>query len=370
MSSQNPVPYFPTPPNEYNKSYMAQVIRAFAVFAQQVNNPGPIRGTTLTLNPSGEKIDAGEFSWNVNDATADLTMEYGVTQQIGMETYARVSNTTGTTIPNGTVVGFAGATSEALLVSPYIADGTMPSLYVLGVMTHDLPDSGQKGYCTTWGFVRDLNTSAFAAGDILYASPTTAGALTKTKPTAPNNVTPVAACVVSDAVNGVIFVRPTIEQQKYYGVFSDTTTQTPVAAYTPYAMTFNTTDFALGFARGAPTSRIVAPTSGLYNFQFSAQLTSSNASAKTVWIWIRKNGIDVSNSGGEVSITGNGEDLVAAWNWIVSMNATDYLEIMYASSDVAVSITAHAVNTGANGTPTFARPAVPSVILTVTEVQL
>lgn len=370
MSSQNPVPYFPTPPNEYNKSYMAQVIRAFAVFAQQVNNPGPIRGTTLTLNSEGEKIASGEFSWNTVDATADLTMEYGVTQQIGMETYARVGNTTGVTIPNGTVVGFAGATPEALLVSPYIANGTVPSLYLLGVMTHDLPDSGQKGYCTTWGFVRGLNTSAFTPGDILYASPTTAGALTKVKPTAPNNVTPVAACITSSATAGVIFVRPTIEQQRYYGVFSDTTTQTPVAAYTPYAMTFNTTDFALGFSRGTPTSRIIAPTSGLYNFQFSAQLTSSNASAKTFWIWIRKNGVDVPNTGGEVSITGNDTDIVASWNWVVSMSANDYLEIMYASSDVAVSIAAHAANTGANGTPTFARPAVPSVILSVTEVQL
>lgn len=370
MASNVPVPYFPTPPGEYNRNYMDQVIRAFAVFAQQVNNPGPLRATTLTLNPTGSKIEAGEFSWNTTDDTADLTMEYGVVQQIGMETYARVGNTTGVTIPNGTVVGFAGATSDALLVSPYIANGTMPSLYILGVMTHDLPDSGQKGYCTTWGFVRGVNTSAFTAGDILYASPTTAGALTKVKPTAPNNVTPVAACVTSSATDGVIFVRPTIEQQRYYGVFSDTTTQSPVAAYTPYAMTFNTTDFALGFSRGTPTSRIIAPTSGLYNFQFSAQLTSSNASTKTVWIWIRKNGVDLPNTNSEVSLSANGEDMVVAWNWIVSMNANDYFEIMYASSDTAVSIAAFAANTGANGTPTFARPAVPSVILTVTEVQL
>lgn len=369
MSTSNPVPYFPTPPQAYDRTYMAQLVRAFAVFAQQVNNPGPIRGTTLTLNPTGEKIAAGEFSWNTTDDTADLTMEYGVVQQIGMETYARVGNTTGVTIPNGTVVGFSGATANALLVTPYIANGTVPSLNVLGVMTHDLPDSGEKGYCTTWGFVRGLNTSAFTAGQILYASATTAGALTATKPTAPNNVIPVAACIVSDTTNGVIFVRPTVEQQQYYGAFSDTTTQAPAAAYTPYGITFNTTDFALGFSRGTPTSRIVAPASGLYNFQFSAQLTSSNASAKTVWIWPRKNGVDIPNSNSEVSLSANGEDMVVAWNWVVSMNANDYFEIMYASSDTAISLSAHAATTGANGTATFARPAVPSIILTVTEVQ-
>lgn len=349
---------------------MDQLVRAFAVFAQQVNNPGPLRATTLTLNPTGDKIPAGQFSWNTTDDTADLTMEYGVTQQIGMETYARVGNTTGVTIPNGTVVGFAGATTEALLVSPYIADGTVPSLYVLGVMTHDLPDSGEKGYCTTWGFVRGLNTSAFSAGDILYASPTTAGALTKTKPTAPNNVIPVAACVVSDTTNGVIFVRPAIEQQRYYGVFSDTVSLTPAAIYTPYTIPFNTTDFALGFSRGTPTSRIVASAAGLYNFQFSAQLTSSNSSAKNMWIWPRKNGVDIPNSNSEVTLTGNGDDLVVSWNWVVSMGASDYFELVYAVSDTAISIVAKAAETGAVGTATFARPAVPSVILTVTQVQL
>lgn len=49
MSSSNPVPYFPSPPEAYNKSYMAQVVRAFAVFAQQVNNPGPTQATTIVL---------------------------------------------------------------------------------------------------------------------------------------------------------------------------------------------------------------------------------------------------------------------------------------------------------------------------------
>jgi hypothetical protein len=49
MSTGTPVPYFPTPPADYDRVYMAQVIRAFAVFAQQVNNPGPLRATTITL---------------------------------------------------------------------------------------------------------------------------------------------------------------------------------------------------------------------------------------------------------------------------------------------------------------------------------
>jgi len=49
MPSNNPVPYFPVPPPEYNRNYMAQLVRAFSVFVQQVNNPGDARFTRLNL---------------------------------------------------------------------------------------------------------------------------------------------------------------------------------------------------------------------------------------------------------------------------------------------------------------------------------
>lgn len=309
------------------------------------------------------------LGWNSVDETLNLGMANGVTQQIGQEYYARVANTTGVTIPNGTVVGFAGATTDALLVEPYLADGSHPTLYILGVMTHDLPDSGDKGYCTVWGFVRDLDTSAFAAGDILYASPTVAGAFTNVKPTAPDNVVPVAACIVSHPTAGVIFVRPTIEQQQYYGTFSDTTKQLLSAIYTPQAVTFNTTEVALGVSRGTPTSRIVTSVSGFYNFQFSAQISSSNANTKKLWIWPRINGVDIPDSNSEITLAGSGTVLVPAWNWTASMNANDYFEIMWAADDVGAELVSIAAQTGANGTINFARPAVPSMILTVTQIQ-
>ena len=138
-------------------------------------------------------------------------MEYGVVQQIGLEYYARVENATGVTIPKGSVVGFAGVSANNVIsVTPYLADGSTPSLYILGVMAHDLPNASQIGYCTVWGHVACIDTSAFSVGDILYASPTVAGDFTATKPTAPDNVIPLAAVLEADATNGEIFVRPTI----------------------------------------------------------------------------------------------------------------------------------------------------------------
>ena len=49
MPSNSPAPFFPTPPGEYNRQYMAQLVRAFSVFVQQVNNPGDAVFATVQL---------------------------------------------------------------------------------------------------------------------------------------------------------------------------------------------------------------------------------------------------------------------------------------------------------------------------------
>lgn len=154
-----------------------------------------------------------------------------------------------------------------------------------------------------------------------------------------------------------------------FGVFSDTTTQTAAAIYTPQAVTFDTTDAADGFSRGSPTSRIVAARKGHFNFQYSLQISSGSASNKKIWIWPRLNGVDVVNSGGEISISGANTFLVPSWNWVLLLNPNDYFQLMFAVEDTNIQVSAAAAATGANGTINFARPAVPSAILTVTEAQ-
>jgi hypothetical protein len=318
--------------------------------------------------PNSQRI--ARMSWDNNSQTAKIGLDYSVLQRVGLDTYARVENTTGSTIPKGDVVGFAGVGPGGVLsVEPYIADGSVPSLYILGVMAHDLPNSGEIGYCSVWGHIEGIDTSAFSVGDVLYASPTTPGALTATKPTAPDEAIPVAAVLVDDATDGAVFVRPTVEQDRHYGVFSDTTTQTPAAVYTPYAVTFDTTDYASGVSIGSPTSEVNVSQSGLYRFDFSLQIESGSASAKKLWIWPRVNGTDIPNSNSEITVSGSNTVLVPAWLWVLSMNANDYFELMYAVDDTNISIVAKAAQAGSTGTATFARPAVPSAILEVTQVQ-
>jgi len=229
-------------------------------------------------------------------------------------------------------------------------------------MTHDLPDSGQKGYCTVFGFVREVNTSAFTLGDILYASPTVAGAFTNVKPTAPNNVVPVAAVLQVGTTDGIIFVRPTIQQQLYYGEFTKTDSQSPAATNTAYALTFTTALLANGVSIGTPTSRVYIEQAGLYNLACSVQITSTNSSQKAVWVWLRKNGTtDLPNSARIASITLNNGYLVVTLNNIASLLANDFIEVMYASDSTSISIATVAATAFA--------PAAPAVILAVTQTE-
>jgi hypothetical protein len=331
--------------------------------------PPLLNSNTLNTNYLDFEVDApstpmmGRMGWNNIDQTLNLGMEYDVVQQIGLETYARVANFTGVTIPNGTVVGFTGAVPDsALSVAPYLANGATNTLYIVGVMTHDLPDSGEKGYCTTWGFVRDVDTSGFTLGDILYASPTVAGAFTNVKPTAPNNVVPVAAVLQIGTTDGVIFVRPTIEQQIYYGEFTKTNSQSPAVINTAYPLLFNTTQIANGVYVGATTSQVYVAQAGLYNLATSVQITSGNSSQKSVWVWLRKNGTtDLPNSARIASITLNNGYLVVTLNVIASLLAGDFIEVMYAADNTNVSIATVAATAFA--------PAAPAVILAVTQTE-
>jgi hypothetical protein len=284
------------------------------------------------------------------------------TENAALTQYTVVENTTGSTIPKGSVVGFVGVgANNVLSVAPYLADGSSPSLYILGVMAEELPDSGATGLCCVWGNVSGINTSAFSVGDVLYASPTVAGGFTNVKPTAPDNVIPIAAVLVDSATAGDIFVRPTIEQQKYYGEFTKTSDQSPAVINTAYALTFDNSDISEGISIGSPASRIVVVQSGLYQFDATVQISSSSSSAKTVWLWFRKNGTDVANSARLVTININNGYTAVSMSEFFSLAANDRIEIMFAANDTAITVD--------NVAATAFAPAAPAVVLAVSQIQ-
>lgn len=159
------------------------------------------------------------------------------------------------------------------------------------------------------------------------------------------------------------FTVPDAPPAAYYGSFYDTTTQSITSTASAYAMTFNTTDISNGISI-VSGSQVLFNNAGIYNVQFSAQLQRSNSGTDTVEIWPGVNGSYIPWSNGIVTMTGgaNANPLIAAWNYIISVNAGEYFSLYWRASDTHISITSSASSTAPN------RPAIPSIILTAVQV--
>jgi hypothetical protein len=142
------------------------------------------------------------------------------------------------------------------------------------------------------------------------------------------------------------------------GAFNSTITQSGSAAVSQ-SMTFNNTDITQGVTLNGGGTQLTLTNSGTYNIQFSAQVLAGTG-ADTIWIWLKKNGTNVSNTATKL-VLANNEASVAAWNFVVPAVGTDYFELVWQSVDGHATLLTEA----ASGN----YPAIPSVIVTVTQVR-
>lgn len=145
-----------------------------------------------------------------------------------------------------------------------------------------------------------------------------------------------------------------------HGAFSSDQDQTAIVN-TATLMTLNTTDFASGISIN--NSEITVTNAGIYNLQFSAQFQNTDTAFQDVYIWLKQNGTDITGSTGFVSIpnrhAGTDGHSIVGWNYFLSMNANDYVEIYWSVPNVAVTIQ----HLAASGTPT--KPSTQSVVATL-----
>jgi hypothetical protein len=198
-----------------------------------------------------------------------------------------VRNSSGVSMPKGSVVYINGATGNKPTVALSQANSDATSAQTLGLLQSTLANNAE-GNVIIVGAVTDLNTSAFTEGQQLYLSPTTAGAYTATKQYAPNHLVYVGVVTRSHVSLGTIEVKVQngYEMDELHnvsaqspsnndGLFYNTTTSlwekksiTTVLGYTPY----NGTDTSIKalFSASAPLSY----SNGVYGI--SQATTSSN----------------------------------------------------------------------------------------------
>jgi len=148
-----------------------------------------------------------------------------------------------------------------------------------------------------------------------------------------------------------------------HGAFSSSVDQT-TTANTATLMTLNTTDFASGVS--IDSSKITVAFAGIYNLQFSTQFQNTDNQIQDISIWLRQNGTDIAGSTGLVSIPARksasaGEEAhqITGWNYYVSMNEADYIQIYWSTTLASVTIQAYNASTGP------VRPSTQSVVATL-----
>ena len=154
-----------------------------------------------------------------------------------------------------------------------------------------------------------------------------------------------------------------IVYNRVYGQWVQNGPITPAAANTSYVFAPGTATDS-NIATIVSTSRITPGAAGFYNLQFSLQWNNSDNTEHTFYVWLRKNGVNVTNSAGKI-VCLKSADGVNSWNYVLnSANTTDYWELAYQVSNTAITFPYVA----AQGTAPNDIPGVPALITTLTPV--
>lgn len=149
---------------------------------------------------------------------------------------------------------------------------------------------------------------------------------------------------------------------KLFGSFYQGETQSGFTPNTIYALSASSTSDNTGITV-VDNTKFTVSSGGTFNLQFSAQLQKlQGGSSETITIWLRINGNDVPWSSTNLTFANNNVLTVAAWNFVTPLNAGDYLQLMFSTTDVEIIL----FGSPAVGAPT--RPGIPSLIVTVVQI--
>jgi len=143
-------------------------------------------------NYSGSVHGEGTVHWSSEDGCLEIGMPGGnVRAQIPMEVYfpRQVINQTGSDMTNGQLVYVSGGSGNNAYITLANADSEVTGANTIAMLTEDI-DDGSRGWVTTFGLVRDVNTDGIEPGTELFLD-TTDGGYTSTMPEHPNLVVPI-----------------------------------------------------------------------------------------------------------------------------------------------------------------------------------
>lgn len=160
----------------------------------------------LNNAPDSLPTTAGTMYWDDANGTVDVILKGGnYIQRIGQDLPVLVKKDDSTGLEKGKVVYSKGSDGSNTTVLYAQANAEATSSKTFGVLVEN-KSGGSKGYCVTFGYAENIDTSALTEGATVYLSGSVAGGMTTTKPQAPTHLVTIGRCIRQHATQGVIFV--------------------------------------------------------------------------------------------------------------------------------------------------------------------
>jgi hypothetical protein len=277
---------------------------------------GSISQTIVNVSGITGDIATAKLFWDDGDGVLSNGLKGGnVTLQVGTQQYARVYNDSGTTLTKGQVVYISGAQGNRVAVKLARADLEATSFGTIGLVAETMTN-GAEGFIIVSGALYKLNTTGLVAGATVYVSPTTAGAVTTTKPQAPDQLVVVGWVERVDNIVGSIYVK--IDNGYELDELHDV--------------------------------RITSPQSG--------NVLIYDASTTPIGVWKNANisagtAISVTNGAGSVTIANTGVTALAAGTGISVSGSTGSVTVTNTAPDQTVALTAGTAITITGTYPNF-----------------
>lgn len=253
---------------------------------------------TLAPTPNGKP---GRAYWDDGAGSLVVGLKGGnVTYIDGQQEYALCYNDSGGALTKGQVVYISGAQGNRVAIKLAQADSDANSAHTIGFVAESIA-AGAEGWVHSAGPIYKLNTFGYTAGDTVYLSPTTPGAWTTTRPSAPNHTVIVGFIERVSATVGSIYVKVDngYELDELHNVKITSVANNDLLQYdstgpywknvAPSSITIGTATNLFGGAAGSVPYQTAASTTTFLSIGTAAQVLQVNSGA-TAPEWVSSTG--------------------------------------------------------------------------------
>ena len=156
------------------------------------------------LSGAPSNTSSGSVFYDLNNHVLNVYNDTSTPMELGLQKFVRVYNSTGSTITKGTAVYIDGASSNRPTIAKAISNSTITLAKAVGVVFDDIAATSE-GFVLTGGLLQNVDTRNYTAGQEIYISAVTAGALSNTDPSYPNYTAPIGYALNS-ALVGQIYI--------------------------------------------------------------------------------------------------------------------------------------------------------------------